>query len=404
MRILLKLFIFLTVLAPLCVSANTVNLKDIFEEKGMDYILENHESISKKIDEKDKFDLANILIKHYKGPDAITLLTSLAKKDHIRATALLMEKYSQGVNGISSDEKKTKIYVEKLESLYKKASDNDKKEIEYLFCHIYSGKESILKNETKEREYCSKVFEDPKSVGLYAIKLLESSSSFFNPKKGVELFEKCIQDGGYRGWACKVNYAYAGLDSPEIAMRTSAKQLFEYASDDKSVANAVNNLGLFYERGIGTNADRKKAIEQFNKASNYGSGYGIYNLIFYSFFYPGEFEFTAKNYDEAKEYLMFYDYWTEQSGRFDVLPYKEWLSEKKRMPTSQSEFVDYLKEKSENGDARSSCLLGDHFRNINQFDEALAFTSNGKKSPDTRVRKWCDDVDRSVKVMKIYSN
>jgi len=401
MRILLKFFTFLYVIAPLCVSANSLKLKDIFDDKGMDYILENYKSISNKIDDKDKFDLANILINYYKGPDAEVLLADLAKNGNIRATALLMKKYSQGVNGISIDKQKSKIYVGKLESLYKKASDNDKQSIEYEFCDVYGGKESVLKNESKEIEYCNKVFQNPKFIGFYASKLLQPTSAFFNPKKGVELFDKCIQDGG---WACKVNYAYIGLSSPEIANRTSAKKLFDYASDDKSVPNAINNLGLFYERGIGTKIDLKKAIEQFNKAINYGSGFGMYNLIFYSFFYPGEFEFTAKTTDLAQRYLIIYDYWTEQNGRFDALPYKEWLSEKNRMPASQSEFIDYLKEKTKNGDARSACLLGDYYRNINQFDTALAFTNNGKMSSDDRVKKWCDDVERSVQVMKIYSN
>lgn len=401
MRNLLKFFIFTAFIAPLTLNANTVKLKDVFDEKGMDYILANHESISKKIDDKDKLDLAEILINFYRGPDALPLLSDLAKKGHIGANADLIKKYSQGLNGVGIDEQKAKFWVDKLSGVYKKANDADKQFIEYQFCVIYGGKASILKNETKEREYCSKVFDRPNFAGFYASKLLQPTSIFFNPNKGIELYEKCIKDGG---WACKVNYAYEGLSSPEIAKRTSAKQLFEYASDDNSVANAVNNLGLFYERGIGTQVDLKRAMEQFNKAINFGSGFGMYNLMFYSFFYPGQFEFTAKTSYEAQRFLMIYDYWTEQNERFDALPYKEWLSEKNRMPSSQSEFVDYLKEKSKNGDARSSCLLGDHYRNINQLDTALTYTSLGKKSADTRVRKWCDDVDRSVQVMKIYSH
>ena len=193
-----------------------------------------------------------------------------------------------------------------------------------------------------------------------------------------------------------------GLSSPDIAKNSSAKQLFEYASDDKSVANALNNLGLFYERGIGTKVDIKKAIEQFDKAIRYGSGHGVYNLIFYSFFYPSEFESTAKTFADAQKYLMIYDYWTEQNGRFDALPYKEWLSEKNRMPTNQSEFIDYLKDRTKNGDARSSCLLADYYLNLNQLDMALDFANYGKKSKDKRVSEWCDGIDNSVQVMKIF--
>lgn len=401
MKNLLKFLSLLLVIVPVYGEANTIKLKDVVDEKGIDYVIENYESVSKKIDDKDKFDLAIVLIYAYRGPKAIPLISDLAKKGHIGANVLLVKKYSQGINGISIDEQKAKFWVEKLSGLYKKANDDDKQYIEYEFCDIYGGKGSVLKNESKEREYCSKVFNRPEFSGFYAEELLKPTSAFFDPNKGIELFEKCIQDGG---WACKVNYAYIGLSSREIAKRTTAKQLFEYASDDKSVPTAINNLGLFYERGVGTKVDLKRATEQFNKAINYGSGFGMYNLIFYSFFYPGEFEFTAKNADDAQRFLMIYDYWTEQNGRFDVLPYKEWLSEKNRMPVSQSEFLDYLKAKAKNGDARSSCLLGGYYRNISQFDTALTFTSIGKKSTDIRVRKWCDDVDRSVQVMKIYSS
>jgi hypothetical protein len=401
MNNLLKVFSLLLVFFPICVAANTLKLTDIFDEKGLDYIVVNHETISKKIDDKDKFDLAYILIMAYKGPEAIPLLSSLGKKGHVGAINLLVRKYSLGLNGIAIDEQKSRIWIDKLEASYKKANDYDKEFIEYQLCEIYGDNKSVLKNESKEKIYCLKAFERPKNIGLYAIKSLDPKSVFFEPSRGLELFNKCIQDGG---WACKVNYAFIGLASPEIAKSSSAEQLFEYASDDKSVANAVNNLGLFYERGIGTKVDIEKAVEQFDKAINYGSGHGMYNLLFYSFFYPGEFKSTAKDADDAKRYLMIYDYWTEQNGRYDALPYKEWLSEKNRMPTSQSEFLDYLKDKAKNGDARSSCLLGDYYRNINQLDTALTFTNNGKKSADLRVRNWCDYVDRSVQVMRIYSS
>lgn len=65
--------------------------------------------------------------------------------------------------------------------------------------------------------------------------------------------------------------------------------------------------------------------------------------------------------------------------------------------------VDYLKDKSKNGDARSSCLLADYYRNINQPDIALDFANNGKKSNDKRISEWCSFVERSVEVIKIYS-
>ena len=402
MKNLFKLIILMVAITPFCINATTLKLKDIYDEKGMAYILKNHESISKKIDSKDRFDLAGILISDYKGPEALPLLLDLAKKSHVRSMALLIEKYSQGLNGIAIDEKKSRMWVKKFEALYGKASDIDRRFIEYQLCEIYGNEYSVLNDENKEKEYCSIVFERPENLGFYASQLLKPASIFYDPKKGVELFDKCIQDGD---WVCKVNYALNGLGSPEIAKRSSAKQLFEYASDEKSKfsANAVNNLGLFYERGIGTKADIKKAIEQFDKAIRYGSGFGMYNLLYYSFLYPGEFESTAKTADYAQRYLMVYDYWTAQNGRFDVLPYKEWLSEKNRMPTSQSEFVDYLKDKSKNGDARSSCLLADYYRNINQPDIALDFANNGKKSNDKRISEWCSFVERSVEVMKIYS-
>ena len=400
MKLFFKLiFLLVAIIAPYVANGATQKLKEIYDEKGMEYLLKNHEAISKKIDINDKFYLADFLIYNYKGPEALTLLLELAKKDHIKSIALIIEKYNTGINGISIDEKKSQFWVKKLEGLYKKSSEDDRHFIEYHLCKIYSDKYGVLKNDIKTQDYCSKVFERPENIGFFASMKLQTTSVFFDPKKGIELFEKCIQEGG---WACKLNYAYMGLSSPDIAKNSSAKQLFEYASDDKSVANALNNLGLFYERGIGTKVDIKKAIEQFDKAIRYGSGHGVYNLIFYSFFYPSEFESTAKTFADAQKYLMIYDYWTEQNGRFDALPYKEWLSEKYRMPTNQSEFIDYLKDRTKNGDARSSCLLADYYLNLNQLDMALDFANYGKKSKDKRVSEWCDGIDSSVQVMKIF--
>lgn len=378
-------------------------LIDIVKEHGADYVVENHLTIAKKIDDKDKFDLARVLLfPRFKGPEAILLLTPLAKKGDVRAISLLSEKYSLGINGIPSDKTKAQFWTAKLEALQKKAIPSEMKSIDYTLCSIFGDEHNILKNKEKEKRYCNELVDDPAFVSSFSGLLLDENSYFYDPQKGIDTFRKCIDENN---WRCKANFAFLGLSNPEIAKTISAKQLFDYANDErgKTSPNAVNNIGLFYLRGIGVPIDLTKAIGQFSSAVNLGGSSGIYNIIFHTFFKTQEFDKAPKTTDIALRYLDFYDYLTPQNGRFDTLPFKEWIFSQKRMPTNQTEFLDFLKDKSQKGDGRSSCMLAEFYNDTNQHETSLLFVAEGKKSDDVRVQQWCAHVERTIQATKIYN-
>jgi len=372
---------------------NAETLKELITQHGRDYVVANPGEIVKKLNDADILTLAQLMIRDAEGSEVPKILLPLAKNGNTRAISVLAQKYNVGINGIPLDKNQAKIWTTKLEDIFKLQS-SDKESVVGPLCDIYKNKNGVLYNQEKEIRYCKIYYESGKVDGGYAYNLLKSNSPFYNPEKGLALYKKCINEGNS---FCKWNFAWQGTLSVDIARISSAKQLFEYASADmeKNSPTALNNLGIFYEVGLGTPPNLPKAIELYEKAASSGRQYGFYNLLRTTFFNPGSWKDEPKNADEASTFLAFYDYFSDSNDRADSVPFKQWLFEKKRLPTNSSEFENFLKEKANKGDSAAACMLSSYLIKNHQAQESMKYALMGKKSGDRNIQEWCSrEVDR----------
>ena len=372
---------------------NAETLKESITQYGRDYVVSNSSEFVKKLNDADILILAQLMIRDARGADVPKVLLPLAKNGNTRAMSILAQKYNVGINGIPIDKNQAKIWTTKLEDIFNLQS-SDKENIVAPLCDVYKNKNGALYSQEKEIKYCKIYYESGKADGAYSYYLLNRTSPFYNPEKGLALYKKCINEGNS---FCKWNFAWQGKLSADIASVSSAKQLFEYASADldKNNPTALNNLGTFYEEGLGTAPDLVKAIELYEKAAISGRQYGFYNLLRTSFFKPGNWKGEPKNVDEASTFLAFYDYFSDSNDRSDSVPFKQWLFENKRLPTNSFEFEAFLKDKANKGDAAAACMLSNHLIKNHQAQESMKYALMGKKSSERNIREWCSrEVDR----------
>ena len=97
----------------------------------------------------------------------------------------------------------------------------------------------------------------------------------------------------YAFWTLGVGYMYGANGLP-----LDRKKGFELVlkAAELGLAQAHNDIGHYYSRGLGVEVDTKKANQQFEMAVIGGSALAMYNL--------GDFEYAAGNYDGAKQHWM----------------------------------------------------------------------------------------------------
>ena len=383
-------------------AANAESLKEIISQKGRDYVTSNPAEIAKKISDDEKLILAQLLIRDIKGADVPKVLTPLAKNGNIGALGLLAQKYNVGINGIPLDRTQAQIWTTKLEEIFN-SSRSDKDLTLRPLCNIYSNKDGALYNADKNFRYCKLYYESGKVDAAYAFHMLNPDSIFYNPAKGLALYKTCI---GQNNIFCKWNYGWQGRTSVDIARISSATELFGYASSesDKNNGTAMNNLGVFYEEGLGINQDIQKAIELYEKSINSGVEYSFYNLLRIAFFRPGSWKDGPKNVTEASTFLAFYDYFSEENDRADSVPFKQWLFEKNRLPSDSEEFKAYLNDKAIRGDAAAACMMADETRRGGNYLKANEYVLIGKKSTDNKIKEWCTKAERKIQALQILKN
>ena len=344
---------------------------------------------------------ARLMIGHSRGAEALEGLLSLANNGDARAMTILAKKYNVGINGIPIDKTQAKIWTTKLEAIFNSQSKDKELAIRSL-CEIFKNENGVLYNQEKEIKYCKIYYESGKVDGDYAAALLDRTSPFYDPKKGLELYKNCINKGNS---FCKWNFAWQGQQSTDIARGSSGKQLFEYASADleKNNPSALNNLGVFYENGFGTTRDLAKAIELYKKAAKSGINHGFYNLLRVVFFKSGNWKDGPKNVDEANNLLAYYDYLSDSNDGWGSVPFKQWLFENKRLPTNSNEFETFLRDEANKGDAASACMLSDHLLRNHQAQESMKYALMGTKTNDRNIQKWCSKGIDRVNVSLILS-
>jgi hypothetical protein len=387
-----KILFFLLLIAFFS-KLNAETLKESISQYGRDYVVSNPNEFVKKLNDADIIILAQLMIRDGKGFETPKILLPLATNGNTRAMTLLAQKYNVGINGIPLDKNQAKSWSTKIEEIFNSQS-GDKESLAGSLCEIYKNKNGALYNQAKELKYCKVYYESGKADSNYAYYLLNRYSPFYDPEKGLALYKKCIGEGNS---FCKWNFGWQGKISPDIAKISSSKQLFEYASADieKNNPTALNNLGTFYEEGLGTAPDLSKAIELYEKAANSGRQYGFYNLLRSAFFKPGIWKDGPKNVEQASAFLAYYDYFSDSNDRSDSVPFKQWLFENKRLPSNNTEFESFLMDKANKGDAAAACMLSAHLTKSHQAQDSMKYALMGKKSSDRNVQEWCSrEVDR----------
>ena len=376
------------------------SLKSIIAEKGIDYVVTNYQLVSKQIDDTEKVFLARILIRELRGSESPEILLPLARKDNVQAIRVLAENYGTGIDGFRVNETQAQIWTSRLEQLIKTVDDKQRRSITSTLCHIYEGRFHVLRNKLSEVRYCSEYFLFSEAQSKYAYTLLNPKSNLYDPQKGLQVYEKCIAQGD---WVCKANYAWQGKQSVEIAKIATKRQLFEYASEaaQKNSGVAVNNLATFYEEGIGIPVDHAKAVELYDKAANQGTSFAIYNLLRYSFFKYYDWKSAPQSVEDVQALFSYYDYLSAENDRFDSVPFKDWIFSKKRMPSNQMEFSEFLEERAKQGVGASACMLAEHLVKTGDLGKALFYADLGKKSSHIFTKQWCEVVVAKAEVKNI---
>ncbi len=371
-------------------AASAATLREIIDQKGRDYVLNNVATVASQIDDRDKYFLARILIGNFRGSEAPEILIPLAQKGDIDAIRLLAMNFGTGKEGIKTNKSQATLWASKLEKVAPGADEKQRRIALGALCDIFKDSNHVLYSEEKAVKYCQEYYKLPdSSPGSQAFTYLSPESPLYDPGRGITIYERCIADGNPY---CKLNYAWQGKQSLEIAKRASKRQLFEYASvaSELNSSAATNNLGVFYLEGFGTQQDSNKALELFEKAARQNKDHALYNLLQMTFFRYAEWKDAPKASDDAMILISYYDYLSPEADRFDSVPFKEWIFSKGRVPANDTEFQDFLKERAKAGSDTSACMLAGHFRKTGNLGESLQYAEIGRRTGNLKVKVWCE--------------
>lgn len=386
-------------LASLDVSA--VSLREILDKNGREYVLANAKAVATQIDDRDKYFLARILIGNLRGSEAPEILIPLAQKGDLASIRILAVNFGTGKEGFKTNKSQATLWASMLEKISSGTDEKQRKTALGMLCEIYKDWNHVLYGKEVAVKYCEEYYRLPDSSrSTQAYTYLSPESVLYDPVRGISTYDQCLAEGDAH---CKMSYAWQGQQSLEIARRTTKRQLFEYASvalDVNSVAG-TNNLGVFYLLGFGTPRDSSRAIELFEKAARQNKDHALYNLLQMAFFRYADWKDAPKVADEAKLLISYYDYLSPEADRFDSVPFKEWVFSKGRLPASDSEFQDFLKERAKAGSDTSACMLAGHFLKIGNLGESLQYAEMGRRTKNIKVKRWCEREIARVDVLNI---
>ena len=371
-------------------AASAATLREIIEKNGRDYVLNNVATLASQIDDRDKYFLARILIGNLRGSEAPEILIPLAQKGDLDSIRLLALNFGTGKEGIKTNRSQATLWVARLEMIASGTDEKQRKTALATLCEVFRDSNHALFAKEKAVKYCEEYYKLPDgSPGTQAYTYLNPESPLFDPGRGIMIYERCITDGNPY---CKLNFAWQGKHSLDIAKRTTKRQLFEYAliASDLNSSSATNNLGVFYLEGFGTQRDPIKALELFEKAARQNKDHALYNLLQMSFFHYAEWKDAPKTAEDGMVMISYYDYLSPEADRFDSVPFKEWIFSKRRMPSNESEFQDFLRERANAGSDTAACMLAGHFRKSGNLGESLRYAELGRRTKNVRVKHWCE--------------
>lgn len=301
------------------------SLGEILEKNGRDYVLSNAKAVAAQIDDRDKYFLARILIGNLRGSEAPEILIPLAQKGDLPSIRILAVNFGTGKEGFKTNRSQASVWTAKLENIASGTDEKRRKTALGMLCDIYKDWNHVLYGKEMAVKYCKEYYKiSDASRSSEAYMYMTRESPLYDPARGISLYDRCIAEGDAY---CKMNYAWQGMQSMDIAKRSSKRQLFEYASvalDANSVAG-TNNLGVFYLEGFGTTKDSIKALELFEKAARQNKDHALYNLLQMTFFRYTDWKDAPKVSDESMFLISYYDYLSPEADRFDSVPFKEWI-------------------------------------------------------------------------------
>jgi len=380
-------------------DAFAASLREILEKEGRDYVLANAKTVATQVDDRDRYFLARILIANLRGSEAPEILIPLAQRGDLSSMRILAVNFGTGKEGFKTNKSQATLWASRLEKVASGSDEKQRKTALAVLCEIYKDWNHVLYGKDSAVKYCEALYKLPDaSRGTQAYMYLSPESPLFDPARGLAVYDQCLAEGDAY---CKMNYAWQGKQSMDIARRTTKRQLFEYASvalEMKSTAG-TNNLGVFYLEGFGTSQDAKKALELFDAAARQNKDHALYNLLQMTFFRYAEWKDAPKVADDAMLLISYYDYLSPEADRFDSVPFKEWVFSKGRLPANDSEFQDFLKERANAGSDTSACMLAGHFRKTGNLGESLQYAEMGRRTKNIKVKQWCEREIAKVDVL-----
>lgn len=395
---------FVAIVAALAsLDVYAASLREILDKNGRDYVLANAKTVATQLEDRDKYFLARILIGNLRGSEAPDILIPLAQKGDLPSIRILAVNFGTGKEGFKTNKSQATLWAARLEKVASGADEKQRMSALGALCEIYKDWNHVLYGKEMAVKYCEAYYglaDASRSTQAYTY--LSPESVLYDPARGISIYDKCLSEGDAY---CKMNYAWQGQQSMDIARRTTKRQLFEYASValDVNSTGGINNLGVFYLEGFGTPRDPSKALELFERAARQNKDHALYNLLQMTFFRYADWKDAPKVADEAMVLISYYDYLSPEADRFDSVPFKEWVFSKGRLPANDSEFQDFLKERAKAGSDTSACMLAGHLLKTGNLGESLQFAEMGRRTKNIKVKRWCEreiarvDVLNSIK-------
>ena len=177
--------------------------------------------------------------------------------------------------------------------------------------------------------------------------LLSKSDNEQNILNSEKLFLEIINDKSLKKnpniifYYSHVNLGWMYHTETTIFNPKKAIQLMTIGAD-QNIAVAINNLGAFYEMGIGAKRDYKKSLELYLKASKMGNHWAHGNVAqFYILGLGG----AEKNYNKAINHLKLST--ISEYGLNDNYFLKILLS-KQKLPKDKNQLIEWMKQEIKN--------------------------------------------------------
>jgi TPR repeat protein len=191
--------------------------------------------------------------------------------------------------------------LEELDRLKEKADEGDERAMHDYAMLIVNDEPQVAFRYMK----MAAELEDPRAMNDLGVYYATGVGCIEDRDMGVSYFKKAAEYGDANG---QRNYALAVEDSdPKLAYR------YMIMAANQKNRDAMNDLGLYYKHGMGTNVNKDKAIEWTKKAADLGDDNGsrnYANLVYdirpeeafkYMFFAANKGNIDAK-YDLAQFY------------------------------------------------------------------------------------------------------